>query len=112
MTDAPDEGRERLALSRANRAKQLLEDDLLKEAFESVNAALNDAWAVSTIAQTDEREKLWLMIKLLARVRSHLEAVMQGGKLATARLTEIERKRSFDKGSGQTVARARRMGVT
>lgn len=90
----PDEGRAREALARADRAKRLLEDELLKEAFDAVDASLRRAWAATGVDQAAEREKLWLMLKLAERVRAHLEAVMQGGKLAQARLTEIERKRT------------------
>ena len=105
MIDAPDEGRARDALARADRAKRLLEDELFIEAFDAVDSALRQGWAATRGDQSEDRERLWLMLKLLERVRGHVSAVVHGGKLAGVRLAEIEKRRA------DTVARARRMGA-
>jgi ABC-type thiamine transport system ATPase subunit len=71
---------------RGEQARRLLDDPLLGEAFASVDIALRDAWAATIDDATAERERLWLMLKLLARVRGHLEQAVATGKLATRQL--------------------------
>lgn len=70
-------------------ARRLLEDPLLQEAFATVGSALRNAWAATADDATDERERLWLMLKLLGRVRTHLSQVLETGKLADTQLAEI-----------------------
>jgi len=67
---------------RGEQARRLLEDPLLQEAFTAVDGALREAWAATTEEATDERERLWLMLKLLGRVRSHLAEIVETGRLA------------------------------
>ena len=78
---------------RGEQARRLLEDPLLQEAFAAVDTALRDAWAATADDAAVERERLWLMLKLLGRVRAHMTGVVQTGRLADSQLTEL--KRSF-----------------
>ena len=71
---------------RGEQAKRLLDDPLLQEAFAAVDQALRDAWSSTADDATDERERLWLMLKLLGRVRAHLSRVLETGKLADRQL--------------------------
>jgi len=71
---------------RGEQARRLLDDPLLQEAFGSVDGALRNAWVATDEDATPERERLWLMLKLLGRVRSHLVQVLETGKLADAQL--------------------------
>jgi hypothetical protein len=73
---------------RGEQAKRLLEDPLLREAFATVDTALRDAWSATADDATDRRERLWLMLKLLDRVRTHLSQVLETGKLADRQLTD------------------------
>ena len=57
---------------RGEQARRLLEDPLLQEAFGMVESALREAWATSADEATAERERLWLMLKLLGRVRAYM----------------------------------------
>lgn len=76
---------------RGEQARLLLEDPLLQEAFDSVDGALRDAWVATTDEATAERERLWLMLKLLGRVRAHVSDVVQTGRLADRQLVELKR---------------------
>lgn len=67
---------------RGREARRLLAEPLLTEAFATVENGLKDAWLASGEAQERERERLWLMLKLLARVRAHLVAAVETGRLA------------------------------
>jgi hypothetical protein len=75
---------------RGEQARRLLEDPLLQEAFAMVEAALRDAWAATVDDATSERERLWLTLKLLGRVRAFLTEVVETGKLADVQIAEHE----------------------
>lgn len=85
---------DKLALDRQRgiNAKLLLETPLLVEAFADAKAEYLAAWENTPARDTEGRERLWIMVKLIDRVRSHLETVMAGGKLAERELTDIQEK--------------------
>ncbi len=74
---------------RGEQARRLLEDPLLQEAFATVEAALRDAWVATADDASGERERIWLQLKLLGRVRSHLSEVLETGKLADRQIARI-----------------------
>ena len=67
---------------RGEQARRLLEDPLLQEAFAAVESALREAWGATADDAVDERERLWLMLRLLGRVRAHMVDALQTGRLA------------------------------
>ena len=71
---------------RGREARRLLAEPLLVEAFATVESGLKEAWLASGEAQERERERLWLMLKLLARLRAHLVAAVETGRLAERQL--------------------------
>lgn len=77
---------------RGEQARRLLDDPLLQEAFATVGNALRNAWAATADDATAERERLWLMLRLLERVRAHLTAVLETGKLAAAQLAAHDQR--------------------
>jgi len=78
---------------RGEQARRLLEEPLLQEAFATVEAALREAWIATQDDATAERERLWLMLKLLGRVRTYLVDALQTGKLADGQLAETRAPR-------------------
>ena len=74
---------------RASHAKRLLEDDLLKEAFEAYELALTNAWKDSPESATEAREHAYYAIRALSRVREFLERVIANGVLSKAELDQI-----------------------
>jgi hypothetical protein len=74
---------------RGEQAKRLLDDPLLQEAFATVDGALRDAWVGTADDAAPERERLWLMLKLLGRVRAHVIDALQTGKLADSQLADL-----------------------
>lgn len=81
-----DEGKLDLAAARAVRAGDLLANDLLAEAFKGLEDAYTSAWRSTLIDDTAGREKLFLAINIVGKVRDHLQAVVNNGKLAAAEL--------------------------
>jgi len=78
---------------RGEQARRLLDDPLLQEAFANVETALREAWAATLEDAASERERLWLTLKLLGRVRAMLVEAVETGRLAalqTPRIVSLE----------------------
>jgi hypothetical protein len=70
----------------------------LGEAFDTLDRDYVKAWRESYARDTDARERLWQAVQIVAKVRSHLSAVVNNGKLAQRELDELaarERRRLF-----------------
>lgn len=96
-----DQNRLEQAAAKAIRTQSLLDDELLTEAFGTLERNYIAAWRATTIADVPGREKLFLAINIVAKVRDHLAAIVANGKLAQAELKEL----------AQTAERKRRFGV-
>lgn len=85
--------------SRAVRARQLLDDEMLTDAFKTLEDAYMSGWRRTTIDDVAGREKLFLAVNIVAKIRDHLAAAVTNGKLAQAELNEIanaaQRKKRF-----------------
>lgn len=82
---------------RGERARQLLDDPLLQEAFALIEQEYQKAWQESPARDVEARELLYLSLKNLAKVKGHLVQVMESGMLAKATLAQR---------TGQTLKRA------
>lgn len=67
---------------RARRAQSLLNDPLIKEAFETLEKDLLDSWRNSGTSDTETRESLWLAMRLLDRLHIHLQSILETGQMA------------------------------
>jgi len=85
--------------ARGARAKALLENELLVEAFEALEKEYTAAWRSTGARDSEAREKLYLAVNIVGKVREHLNYVINNGKLAQAELDKIrvdaERKKRF-----------------
>jgi hypothetical protein len=94
-----DENRLDQAAAKAVRAQQLLDNELLSEAFRTLEDSYTAAWRATTIDDVAAREKLFLAINIVGKVHDHLTAVVANGKLAQAELKELaqvaERRKRF-----------------
>jgi hypothetical protein len=91
---APAEAGDKLqaAVSRAARAQALLENELLRDAFEKLEDDYVAAWKTWPAADRDGRERLWQAVNVLGKVRDHLARVLADGKLAQRELTDLVHK--------------------
>ena len=96
-----DENRLDQATAKAVRAQELLDNELLSEAFKTLEENYTAAWRATTIDDLAAREKLFLAINIVGKVRDHLNAVIANGKLAQAELKELV----------QTAERRKRFGI-
>jgi hypothetical protein len=87
--------------AKAMRAQGLLDDELLSEAFKGLEDSYAAAWRGTAIDDVSGREKLFLAINIVCKVRDHLASLVANGKLAQAELKELV----------QTAERRKRFGI-
>lgn len=73
-------------IDRGIKAAKLIEDPLLKEAFNSVRSAITEAWAEAPIRDKDGHHELKLMLKLLADVEGYFNRAIVDGTFAAEEL--------------------------
>lgn len=84
------------ATERAARAEALMRDELLVEAFMTLDRDYIKAWRETPARDTDARERLWQAVQVVAKVRDHLTSTVNNGKLAARELNDLaDRKRRF-----------------
>jgi hypothetical protein len=76
---------------RGARAKALMDDELLQEAFAKLEVNYIGAWRATPARDTDARERLWQAVNVLGKVRDHLGQVAAAGKLAQRQIDDIEK---------------------
>jgi hypothetical protein len=70
------------ATVRAARAQALLDDALLREAFDALDADDVRAWRLTDARDDDARQRLWQAVNVLAKVRDPLRQAVSDGHLA------------------------------
>ena len=71
---------------RITEARHILKNPLYQEAFEELKKQLTLEWRQSLPGDIETRESLYISLKLVDRINSHFESVLEEG--------EIERMRS------------------
>lgn len=86
---ADDELALRKQTERAAHAEALAKDELLNEAFASLEADLLSLWRGTKAHETAVRENVWTAVTILGKVRRHLETVIADGAVAASLLKSI-----------------------
>ena len=73
---------------RGHRAKTILEDEIFVEAIQKVSGELDTEWVNSPVRDTEGREKIYMMKKMLNVLLVQLRSVMETGKLATKQINK------------------------
>ncbi len=89
------------AVTKAMRVQDILDNELLNEAFKGLEENYTAAWRATAIDDVGAREKLFLAINIVGKVRDHLAVIVTNGKLAQAELKEL----------AQTAERRKRFGI-
>jgi len=76
------------ATARADHAKRLLEDTLLTEVFDAVEAAAIGVWRSTKTTQAEEREIAWQSLKAVERVRNTLSGIVDNGLIEAKRAVQ------------------------
>jgi hypothetical protein len=66
---------------REQRAKNLLDNPLLKEAFDVLREDLMTRWESSGSTELEARESIWLAMRLLDRVHGHIKSIVETGHM-------------------------------
>jgi len=91
-----DETDLRRETEKATRAKALLEDDTLKEAFSRLEATYTEELFTTGARDAQAREALYLAVNVLRKVRGHLHTLVNGGKIAQKQLDELENRSKLE----------------
>ena len=78
---------EQIAL--ANRAKALLDDELVAGAFEALETEYIKGWRQTAARDTDARERLWQAVQVVGKIRAHLQTIVANGKLAQREIDDV-----------------------
>lgn len=79
-------------IQQGQRAKQLLDDPLLKEAFEYLSDQYKTEIFNTSYNDHDQRQVLWMAYNMLDKIKGHLVSVMETGKLASSELENLTRQ--------------------
>lgn len=86
-----------LEMSRGAKAEALLNDEIFKDALDSVEKAIVDKWRDSPVMDKDGQHELRLMLKAFLDVKKNIEEHVRTGKLATAQFNEESRLKRIKK---------------
>lgn len=77
-------------VDRAERARKIVEDPLVAEAFASLEKQVVEVWLGTKGDESEERDRAYVMGRLIRNLKEHFEAQMVEGKAAKRRLLKIE----------------------
>ena len=69
-------------IRQGKRAQVLLNDPLLKQAFEDLLETYKNEIFNTNFADDEKRRSLWMAYNMLDKIRGHLQSIMESGKLA------------------------------
>ena len=77
-------------IERGQHAKRLLNDPLIREAFETLSGTLHAAWESSPIRDREGQHEIKLMLKLLSDLKGYFDLALSDGELAAQTLKARE----------------------
>ena len=75
-------------IQRGQQAKRILEDEIFVEAIQKVSAELDQEWINSPIRDTEGRERIYMMKKMLNVLQVQIKSVLETGKLASKQINK------------------------
>ena len=75
-----------------NRAREILENPLFDQVFSDIEAEVIEQWKSSPARDEAGREKLWIYLSMLKKVRQTIQTALESGKLAQL---EIDHKQTM-----------------
>lgn len=81
------------AATRATHAKQLLDDPLLTEVLDTLEAEAIDAWKRTADDQSELRERLFQMVLANQRLRAKLHSIRDNGLIEANRSVRLASSR-------------------
>ena len=78
-------------LSRAEKARAALDNDVLADAFATLEQEYIKAWRETPARDTDGRERLWQAVQIIGKVKTHLQSAVNDGTLAAKEVDSLAR---------------------
>ena len=75
-----------------DRSREVLENEAFSQAFIDIEAEILTQWKQSPARDLEGREKLWLMLSLMGKLKAVLQTSLETGKLA---VLELQHQRSI-----------------
>lgn len=69
-----------------DRAREVLENEVFQAVFDDIEREVLDQWTNSPARDEAGREKLWIYLQLLRRVKAQITTTLETGKLAKLEL--------------------------
>ncbi|WP_423016881.1 hypothetical protein [Undibacterium sp. Di27W] len=76
----------------ASRAREVLENEAYQQAFADIENEVTEKWKNSPARDAEGREKLWMYLAMLKKLKSQLDTTLETGKLAQL---EVEHKQGL-----------------
>ena len=92
-----NEGKARELVDRGEKAADLIRNEILEEAFTSLETEFIQAWKHSSVEDSQNRERLYMLCQNLSAVKGYIENVVSSGKLAKSQLDELHNRVKFEK---------------
>ena len=92
-----NEGKARELVDRGEKAADLIRNEILEEAFTSLETEFIQAWKQSSVEDSQNRERLYMLCQNLSAVKGYIENVVSSGKLAKSQLDELHNRVKFEK---------------
>jgi hypothetical protein len=73
---------------RGNRAREVLENEMFIEAFETIRNEVISQWQQSPARDSEGREKLFQLLKIADKFKAILTTTLETGKLANLQLEQ------------------------
>jgi phosphomevalonate kinase len=67
---------------RVGKANALLNDPLFNEAFDELRKDLMNRWEASGSTELEARESIWLAMRLLDRIHTHISSIVETGRMS------------------------------
>ena len=84
-----EQGKLHQEVSQSNKARQLLDNPLFKEALDELKKLYAESLFNTGAKETETREKLWLAYNVVGKVEQHIKEILDTGKLAKKQLEDF-----------------------
>lgn len=91
-----DEGVARATLARANRARLILEDEIVVDTFVRMEKRLRETWEGSKFHDAEGREEAYRMLRTLRLFKDEFGQMLSDGEVAKS---DLARLKAFIKGA-------------
>ena len=87
------EAKLRTQQERAAHAERLLNDEILKEAFDKLDTEFMRTWRATSVNDTEARERIYNLCTALDALKQHIASVIVDGKIAKINLEQQKKNR-------------------